>query len=437
MQRLLRGSILHFPDATPGGPDVRAEHIEFLVDGVLRIEDGRIAGLLSAEAARDANWPLDKAIDYRGQLIMPGFIDAHVHFPQVDIIGAWGEQLITWLERHTFPAEMRYADAGVARAHAGFFLEELLRHGTTTAVVYATSHAASADALFAAADARQLRLAAGKVLMDRNAPAALLDTAESGYADSTDLIRRWHGRGRLAYAVTPRFAPTSTPEQLESARRLCAEHPDVLMQTHLSENRAEIEWVRELFPDAEDYTDVYDRYGLLGPRSLMGHGIHLSDRELGVLAERGSKIVFCPSSNLFLGSGLLDLARLDAAGVEMALATDVGGGTSLSMLATAADAYKVLQLQGQTLDPMRALYQITLGNARAIGMDAHIGNFELGREADLVVVNPRSRRLLARRADRSETLADLLFALMVMGDDRVIEQTFVLGAPVLPRAEHR
>lgn len=437
MRRLLRGAILHFPDSTPAGPGVGLSHAQFLADGILAIEDGRIAGLRAAEDAQAAGWDLTRATEHRGHLLMPGFVDAHVHFPQVDVMGAWGEQLITWLERHTFPAEARYADPAMARAHAGFFLDELLRHGTTTAAVYATSHPASAEALFAAADARAMRLAAGKVMMDRNAPDNLRDTAESSYTDSAALIERWHGKGRLVYAVTPRFAPTSTPEQLAAAGRLVAEHEGVLMQTHLSENEAEIAWVKELYPERRDYTDVYDHYGLLGPRSLLGHGIHLSDAELAVIAERGAHVVFCPTSNTFLGSGLLDLGRLDAAGVDVALATDVGGGTSLSMLTTAAEAYKVLQLQGQKLDPLRAAYQITLGNARAMGMASSIGSFDIGKEADVVVLDPRGQRLLARRTERAETLADLLFALMVLGDDRAVAQTYVMGAPMLPRGELR
>ncbi|MEE4299342.1 MAG: guanine deaminase [Pseudomonadales bacterium] len=424
---LLRGSILDFPDATPPARAVTAAHARFHEDGVLALEDGRVAGLLETPAARAAGWDVDGAVDHRGRLIVPGFVDAHVHFPQVDMIGAWGEQLMGWLERHTFPAEARHADRSFSERQAGFFLDALLAHGTTTAVCYATVHAHSADALFAAAERRRMRLVAGKVLMDRNAPPELLDTARSGAADSEALIDRWHGRGRLGYAVTPRFAPTSTPAQLEAAAELCRAHPGVLMQTHLSENEGEIGWVRELFPERRDYTDVYHHYGLLGPHALLGHGIHLSDAELSVLAGTGSHVVFCPSSNLFLGSGLLDLDRLDAAGVDVALATDVGAGTSLSMLATAAAGYEVLQLRGQRFDPFRALYQLTLGNARSLGMAASIGNFETGREADLAVLDPQATTLLARRTADCEALADRLFALMVFGDDRVVAETRVLG----------
>jgi guanine deaminase len=432
-RRLLRGAVLHFPDATPGAPEVGPAHGRHLEDGVLAIEDGRIAGLEDVRTARGMGWDVDAAEDRRGCLIMPGFIDTHVHFPQVDMIGAWGEQLIGWLERHTFPAEARHADPAFSAAQAAHFLDALLAHGTTTAVAYATVHASSADALFAAAAERRMRLFAGKVLMDRNAPAELCDTAAEGHADSAALIARWHGHDRLGYAVTPRFAPTSTPEQLEAAADLCRAHPDVLMQTHLSENEGEIAWVRELFPERRDYTDVYDHYGLLGPRALLGHGIHLSAAEREVLAGTGSHVVFCPSSNLFLGSGLLDLAALDAAGVDVPIASDVGGGTSLSMLATAADGYKVLQLRGQHFDPFRAAYQLTLGNARALGIEDRVGNFEIGREADLVVLDPTARPLLARRARDCEDLADLLFALMVFGDDRVVAETRVLGEVAGPR----
>ena len=426
-RRLLRASFLDFPDTTPAAPHVGAGHARHLEDGVLAVEDGRVAGLEDVRTARSMGWDVDAAEDRRGRLVLPGFIDAHVHFPQVDMIGAWGEQLIGWLERHTFPAEARHADPAFSVAQAGHFLDALLAHGTTTAVAYATVHASSADALFAAAADRRMRLFAGKVLMDRNAPAELCDTAAKGHADSAALIARWHGHGRLGYAVTPRFAPTSTPEQLEAAADLCRSHPDVLMQTHLSENEGEIAWVRELFPARRDYTDVYHHHGLLGPRALLGHGIHLSDAERAVLAETGSHVVFCPSSNLFLGSGLIDLDALDEAGVDVALASDVGGGTSLSMLATAADGYKVLQLRGQRFDPYRAAYQMTLGNARSLGIEQHVGNFEIGREADLVVLDPAARPLLERRTRDCDDLADLLFALMVFGDDRVVAETRILG----------
>lgn len=429
---LLRGAILHFPDATPEGARVERRHAEYLPDGVLRIVDGRVAGLAPAAAAAGLGWPLDDAVDHRGRLIVPGFIDAHVHFPQLEVMGAWGEQLIGWLERHTFPMEQRFADPDYAAERAETFLDELLARGTTSAAVYASSHRASAEALFAAAASRRLRLFAGKVLMDRNAPAALCDSAESGARDSRALIEQWHGRDRLGYAITPRFAATSTPAQLRAAGELLAAHADVLLQTHLAENQDEIAWVRELFPEARDYTDVYDHFGLLGPRTLLGHGIHLSDEELEVLAARRAVIVFCPSSNLFLGSGLLDLARLEAAGVRTALATDVGGGSSLSMLAAAADAYRVLQLQGQSLDPLDALYRITLGNARALGIERHVGNFAPGREADLVVLDASVPSLLAHRAEHCEAPADLLFAHMMLGDERSVTQTYILGEPVLP-----
>mgnify|MGYP006282290241 CR=1 FL=1 len=427
---LLRGSILHFPDGTPAAPAVDRRHAAFLEDGVLAVADGRIAGLLPAADARAAGWAVDGAVDHRGRLILPGFVDAHVHFPQVEMIGAWGEQLVGWLERHTFPTEARHAEFAFSEALAGFFLDQLLAHGTTTAACFATVHAHSADALFAAAEHRHMRLVAGKVLMDRNAPAALRDSAEQGHAETEALIRRWHGRDRLGYAVTPRFAPTSTPEQLDAAADLCRRHPGVLMQTHLAENEAEIAWVRELFPERRDYTDVYHHYGLLGAHALLGHGLHLSDAEIGVLAETGSHVVFCPTSNRFLGSGLLDLARLDAAGVDVALATDVGAGTSLSMLATAAAGDETAQLRGQRFDPLRAAYQLTLGNARSLGLADRIGNFEPGREADLVVLDPRATPLLARRSAGCEDLADLLFALMVLGDDRTVAETRLLGEPV-------
>ncbi len=427
--RAIRGRILTF--AAEVGTERGAGYIE---DGLLRIEDGRIAAVGPAATLMPtlpAGTPIDSHPD---ALILPGFIDPHIHFPQTQVIASYGAQLLDWLERYTFVEEQRFADTGHAVANAVFFIDELLRCGTTTAVVYGSVHPASVDAVMAEAAARDMALIAGKVMMDRNAPPGLRDTAQRAYDESKALIARWHGRGRLRYAITPRFAITSTPAQLEAAGALLREHPQIHLQTHLAENRREIEVVATLFPEAADYTDVYDRYGLLGPRSLFGHCIHLSERERQRLSETGSVAVFCPTSNLFIGSGLFDLAAMQDAGrpVRTALATDVGGGTSYSMLRTAAEAYKVLQLQGQNLPAMAAFAMITRGNAEALGLAEEIGSIAPGRYADLVVLDARATPAMAHRMDRVTTLEEELFVLMTLGDDRSVRETYVAGVPARP-----
>ena len=363
-------------------------------------------------------------------LIVPGFIDTHIHFPQTQVIASYGAQLLEWLNKYTFVEEQRFADAGHAERNAVFFMDELLRNGTTTAVVYATVHPGSVDAFFAESERRGTGMIAGKVMMDRNAPPGLRDTARTGYDESRALIGRWHGKGRQRYAVTPRFAITSTEEQLEAAGALNRENPGVYMQTHLSEHLREIETVRGLFPDARHYTDVYDRYGLLGERSLFGHCVHLEDDEVRRLSESRSVAVFCPTSNLFIGSGLFDLTRLSGGAdpVRVSLATDVGGGTSYSMLRTAAEGYKVLQLGGQNLPALSAFHMMTRGNALALGMGGSIGTIEPGCFADLVVLDARATPAMGHRMETVEgDLDEELFVLMTLGDDRAVKETYVQG----------
>lgn len=393
-------------------------------------DDGRIlwagdARLLPA-VHRDA-----PRLDHGRCLLSAGFVDTHIHFPQWRMLAAPGRDLLDWLERFTFREEARYADRMHAEVNAETFLDRLLANGTTSAAVYSSSHAVAADALFAAAEARGMALATGKTLMDRACPEVLRDDPERGIAESAALIARWHGRGRLRYAITPRFAVTSTETQLRLAGELLAANPTCLMQTHLSESAREIETVRALFPEASSYTDVYDRFGLLGPRSLFGHAIHLDDAECRRLHETGSIAVHCPTSNCFLGSGLFDVSRLDHPDhpVRLALATDIGGGTSWSMLATQGRALEVARLAGAELDATRAYYLATLGNARALGLDAEIGALEPGRFADLVVIDPRATEVLAARDDLSESVEDLLFALAILGDERAVRATFVAGRP--------
>jgi guanine deaminase len=421
-----RGEILDFVGDPATLGDAAARHH---ADGVLMVRDGRVAALGHA-AELLALVPADATVtDYRGKLIVPGFVDTHVHYAQTDIIASYGAQLLDWLERYTFAAEAAFADADHAAEVAQFFIKELLRNGTTTAMVFATTHRNSVDAIFEAANARALRLVAGKVLMDRNVPASVRDTAESGYADSKALIAQWHGRDRLAYAVTPRFAPTSTERQLEFCGRLLEEHPDVFLQSHVAESHSEVRWVAELYPWSRSYLDVYDRYGLLRPRAVYAHCIHLDAADRRRMASSGAAMSFCATSNLFLGSGLFDARAAHDAGVRVGLGTDVGGGTSLSMLRTLDESYKVCQLAGQTLSPLRAFYLATLGGAASLYLDDRIGSFEVGREADFVVLDPAATPLLARRMATTATLAEKLFAFLILGDDRAVYATHVLGAP--------
>jgi len=421
--KIYRGRVFHLlDDPAKGG----AGAWEYLEDGALVVEAGHVreAGEWNAVAGRHA----DAGVEQIGNaLIVPGFIDSHVHFPQLDIIGGHGAQLLDWLERYAFPAEKKFADAAYARAAAGVFLNALLSHGTTSALVFATVHKHSVEALFEAALTKNMRLIAGKVLMDRNAPEALQDTAASGYADSKALIEKWHGRGRLGYAVTPRFAHTSSPEQLDAAGRLLREHPSVLLHTHISENHAEVAQVRVDFPGAPDYLGAYEAHGLIGDRSVLAHCVHLSDSEWSRMAKAGAAAAFCPSSNLFLGSGLFDLATAEKHGVEVGLASDVGGGTSLSMLEIMDDAYKVSQLRRRPLDAFKSFYLATLGAARALKIDAHVGNFAPGKEADFLVLDLGATPALSRRLHGEADIADILFALMILGDDRSVARTYVAG----------
>lgn len=360
-------------------------------------------------------------------LLCPGFIDSHVHYPQIDIMGAHGEQLLEWLDKYVFPTEARFADEEYASGVARRFLTELLRNGTTSALVFGTVHPQSVDAFFEVAEELRLRMIAGKVLMDRNAPENLRDTPESAYSDSRALIERWHGRGRLRYAVTPRFAPTSSPEQLSAAGRLLRENPGVYLHTHMSENVNEVAWVQELFPHTEHYLHSYDEAGLLGRRSVFAHCIHLCDDEWARMAESNSNIAFCPTSNLFLGSGLFPLHRAEAAGIPVGLGTDIGAGTSASLLATMAEAYKVQQLLGKSLSPWKSFYLATLGAAHALDMQDVIGNFEPGKEADFLVLDLQGTSLIANRVPHCETLHDLLFVLSTLGDDRCVRETWIMG----------
>ncbi len=424
----VRGSILHFLDDPEHSRDEDA--FEFYDDGLLVAEDGYITKLGNANELISELPKNLQVTDYTGSLIMPGFVDAHTHFVQFDIVGSYGRRLIDWLEEYAFPAERAFADPVHAGEVAELFLRELLSNGTTTALILGSVHAGSVDAIFEAARSRRMRVIAGKVMMDRNCPEDLRDTAASGYEESQALIERWHNRDRLQYAITPRFAPTSTDEQLAAAGRLADEHADVFVQTHLAENEEEVAWVAELFPDSRSYLDVYDRHGLLRKRSVLAHGIWLGDEDLKRLAQTGAAIANCPSCNLFMGSGLFDLDKTTAAGVRVAMGTDIGGGTTFSMLRVMHEAYKVSQLLGKNLSPLRAFYLATLAGAQALDLDDRIGNFLPGKEADFVVLDPQATPLLARRSAQSQTLAERLFVMMMLGDDRAVTGTYVMGERV-------
>ena len=422
---VFRGSILH----CLGDPGEAADPDawEYFDDGLLVVSDGLV------QAAGDASTlsktlPGDTAVtDYRGKLIVPGLIDCHVHYPQLDIVGSFGEQLLDWLNRYAYPEEAKFADSGHAREVAAAFIDELLRNGTTTALVFGTVHAHSADAIFEAAEAKGMRLVAGKVLMDCNCPEELRDDPASAYADSKALIEKWHGKGRLGYAITPRFALTSSAEQLEAAGRLAAEYPDAWVHTHLAENMAEVAAIAQRFPQSRSYLDVYDGFGLVRDKSVFAHCLHLDHEDRKCMANSGAAAAFCPTSNLFLGSGLFDLPAMRAAGVSSGLGTDVGGGTSLSLLRTASEAYKVLHLQEHALPAMQALYLATLGAAEALHLDGYIGNFAPGKEADFVVLDYAGSSLTARRCAAAGSIEEKLFALMTLADDRHVAATHVMG----------
>ncbi len=410
--------------------DYRA--VRWFLDGLLVIQSGKILACGNYEQLIES-YPGLKITHYPDRIITPGLIDTHVHFPQTAIVASYGKQLLEWLELYTFPEERKFQDFEYAAGVAEIFLDELLRNGTTTAMVWTTVFPESTEALFQAAQRRNLRLIAGKIMMDRNAPDYLLDTAETAYRQSRSLIEQWHDRDRLSYALTPRFAPTSTPEQLQITQQLQSEFPSVYLQTHLSENLGELAWVKELFPDDRDYLAVYERFGLVHDRSVFAHGIHLSESEFARLASAGATLAFCPTSNLFLGSGLFKLheAKAPERPIAVGLATDIGGGTSFSLLQTASEAYKVSQLQNQTLSAVQMLFLLTLGGARSLSLDHAIGNFEPGKEADFVVWNCRSTPIMdfRNRAEIQtwEDLNDRLFSLLMMGDDRSVDCVYILG----------
>ncbi len=428
--RLLRGRVLSFRSRPEGADD--HDSYSYHEDGAVLIRDGLIGAIGDySQIARQAGGA--ETVDHRPHLVLPGLIDTHNHMPQMQVIGSYGAQLLDWLNTYTFPAEARFSDPAHAERISSAYFDEMLRNGTTTAVAYCSAHRASAEAYFAEAERRNLRMIGGKVMMDRNAPQQVLDTPQQGYDDSKALIGKWHGHGRALYAISPRFAITSTPAQMEAAQALAGEHPECYVQTHLSENHREIEFTLELYPEAPDYLGVYEAYGLLGPKSLFGHCIHLSPRERAAMAATGSVAVFCPTSNLFIGSGLFNEQVTRTDGVPVAVATDIGGGTSCSMLQTMAEAYKVLQLQNQNLNPLMSFYLMTRGNAEALSLVDRIGTLEAGSEADICVLDSRATAGMALRMETAETLGEELFILQTMGDDRSVAEVYVAGEAARPR----
>jgi guanine deaminase len=432
-QTAYRAQLLTFS----GDPAHSDTAVSYETDGLLIVDDGKVVAAgphvkLAATLAPDV---LVHAL--RDKLIVPGFIDTHIHYPQTDMIASPAPGLLPWLDTYTFPTERRFGDPAHAREVADFFVDELLACGTTTALVYCTVHKASVDAFFDASEARNVRMIAGKVLMDRNCPEFLRDTAQSGYDDSAELIGRWHGRGRQLYALTPRFAPTSTEAQLEACGALARQHPDVFVQSHVAENVDEVKWVAELFPGHRSYLDIYDRYGLLRPRAVYGHCIHLDDDDRRRMAETSTVVAHCPTSNFFLGSGLFDFDKAGEFDVPVTLATDVGGGTSFSMLQTMNEAHKVARLSGHHLTATRMFWLATAGAAHALGLADTVGTLAPRSDADFVVLDPGATPLLARRTARAESLEELLFALALLGDDRAVYRTYAAGRCVHERGDAR
>lgn len=424
-RHLLTGHVLQFS----GNPFVEPweNAVQILENSAVLIQDGTVRAVGDAAFVEGADVVHH---DHRGRLIMPGFVDAHAHYPQTAIIASWGKRLIDWLNTYTFPEEMRLSDPEYADQIANRYLDLVLDHGTTSVASFCTIHPASVDAIFSAAATRRMAVVAGKTCMDRNAPQGLRDTAQTAQDDSQALLKRWHGKDRAVYAITPRFSPTSTPEQLEALGALWAAHPDALMQTHLSEQVDEVAWVRDLYPDTRDYLDTYEAHGLLGARGVYGHAIHLTAREIDRLREVGASLVHCPTSNTFIGSGLFDLMGLARAGQTVGLATDTGGGSSFSMLRTMAAAYEIAQLRGDAVHAAQLLWLATTGSATALNRADEIGALAPGLAADICVLDLDSTPAIAQRAHEAEDIWDAVFPTIMMGDDRAVAEVWVNGQPL-------
>ena len=429
---LFRASIYHCTESD------RVIEAAYFPDGLMVVDNDSGKILEVGEYTTTApKWPNSLSLKhFKGSLIMPGFIDTHVHYPQYRVIASYGTSLLDWLNTYTFVEEQKFSDLDYATTVAELFLDELIKNGTTTAMTFCSSYKQSVDVFFTAAEKRKLRMIAGKVMMDRNAPEGLCDSPQNSYIDSKSLIDKWHNKARLSYAVTPRFAPTSTSDQLEQAAKLLKEYPNtsdtkgVLLQTHLNENDDEIEWVKELYPESKNYFDVYDSHDLAGINSVFGHCIHNTDEEYRAMADSGSKVVLCPRSNLFLGSGLFEIDKLEDFKIEMALASDVGGGDSFSMFQVMNEAYKICRLNDYNLDPVKAFYLTTLAAAKVLNMDDSIGNFEVNKEADFIVLDLSATKLITEKLKVAKDINDILFSLMTLGDDRLIKEVYILGQAI-------
>lgn len=434
-ETLIRGRLLSFRRAPEHAGD--RESYLYEEDGALLVRDGKIVAVGAYGEVKPKAGTETSEIDHRPHLILPGLIDCHVHFPQMQVIASYAANLLEWLNTYTFPEECRFVESAHAQRIATQFFDEFLRQGTTTAVAYCSVHKASADAFFAESLKRGTLMIGGKVMMDRNAPQGLLDTPQLGYDETRAVIEQWHGKGRNHVAITPRFAITSTPEQMAMTQTLAEEFPDLHIQTHLSENHDEIRYTCELYPDATDYTDIYARYGLMRKKALFGHAIHLSDREADVMAESGAVAVHCPTSNLFLGSGLFPLKAIQRREkpVTVAVATDIGGGSSYSMFKTMDEAYKIQQLLGERLNPLESFYHMTLGNAVALDLADRIGTLDAGTDADIVVLNAAATPTMRLRMETVTSLSEELFLLQTLGDDRSVVETYVAGKASKPGAE--
>ena len=405
------------------GIEAAVLHIEnggVLIDGNLIVKVGIGRSL-------QKSYPQAKVYDYGKSLILPGFIDCHMHYPQTGIIASYGERLIDWLNKYTFPEEIKFQDKKFARTMAEFTLNECLKNGTTTVSSFCTTHSHSVEIFFEEAQKKNMLVVAGKTCMDRNAPENLLDTVNSAYDDSEILIKKWNNKNRSKYAITPRFAPTSSPEQLEALGELWKLYPDCIMQTHIAEQKEEIEWVTKLFPKSLDYLDVYEKFGLIGKGAIFGHAIHLKKREIQRLVETESSLAHCPTSNMFIGSGIFKLKNLLKGGQKIGLATDTGGGYSFSMLRTMSSAYEMAQLSGNSIHPAQLLWLATLGSSIALNLEHRIGNLEIGKEADLIVLDLCSTEIIKNRYLRADNFWEEVFPTLMMGDERAIKETWIAG----------
>jgi guanine deaminase len=431
---ILRGQTLAFS----GNPfEVGAEDaVDYRQDGAVVVEGGRIIAVGAATDILKQNSGAP-VTNYGDALIMAGFIDAHTHYPQVDIIGSSSQGLVDWLQKHTFPCEAQFNDPAIAKNSAEFFLDQCFLNGVTTASVYCTVHPQSVTSFFEAATRRNVCMAAGKVCMDSNTPVGLADTAQTAYDQSKALIERWHGEGRNRYAITPRFALTSSAAQLEALGSLWREHPTALMQTHLSETKDEIARVLKQHPTYDSYYQVYESFGLAGEGAIFGHGIHLSGGERRAIAESGAAIAHCPTSNAFMGSGIFDLEATRRAAPDslVSLASDVGAGVSFSMFATMRAAYEAARFHGAVLHPVEAFWMATCAGAKAMRLDDRVGNLAPGMDADIVVLDLKSNPLLARRVAQAEDFFDVLFAQIIMADERAVKASYVAGTIVHQRAQ--